>query len=111
MSRNSSSSSDTFIETSDVINSENVNINKEAYIVKFSTSVPGMSCVSDRSWSSHLLILKINVLKVLINNHNDTVSKILLGSKESIKLKAQIETDFRSCKEAFVELRWFLLIF
>jgi len=47
---------------------------------------------------------KINALRQSINRHNDNVSKILLASKESLDRRTQIESAFRACKEAFIEL-------
>jgi len=47
---------------------------------------------------------KINALRQSINRHNDNVAKILLASKESLDRKTQIESAFRACKEAFIEL-------
>jgi len=47
---------------------------------------------------------KINTLRQSVNRHNDNVSKILLASKESLDKKTQIESAFRACKEAFIEL-------
>jgi len=47
---------------------------------------------------------KINALRQSINRHNNNVAKILLASKESLDKKTQIESAFRACKEAFIEL-------
>lgn len=47
---------------------------------------------------------KINVLRQSVNVHNKNVSKILLASKETLEKRMQIESAFRACKEAFLEL-------
>src|SRR5215831_18940233 len=47
---------------------------------------------------------RVNVLRQTIHEYNDNLSKILLGSKESIDRRVQIEYAFRACKEAFLEL-------
>jgi len=47
---------------------------------------------------------KIHALRQSINAHNDNVTKILMTSKESSEKRNQIETAFRACKEAFLEI-------
>lgn len=54
--------------------------------------------------SSLFNISKINSLRRSIDRHNDFLAKLLLTSKESSEKCAQIESAFRTCKKAFVEV-------
>lgn len=81
------------------VNFESVN-NKSRRQASFTSDV------SDRSLSTsgNVLISKINSLRSLVNKNSDSISKVLLTSKESADRKGIIESAFRACKEAFVEL-------
>lgn len=73
------------------------NINKQA---------SRMSGVTDRSVAraSCIHLSKINALKASIDEHNDAIVRLLLTSKETAEKRNQIESTFRFCKEAFLEV-------
>ncbi|XP_024876853.1 uncharacterized protein LOC112457818 [Temnothorax curvispinosus] len=47
---------------------------------------------------------KVNALRQSLNRHHDNVSRLLLTSKENLEKRTQIDSAFRACKEAFIEL-------
>ncbi|XP_020298689.1 uncharacterized protein LOC109862930 [Pseudomyrmex gracilis] len=47
---------------------------------------------------------KVYAFKQSLANHSDNVSRILLSSKESLDKRREIESAFRTCREAFSEL-------
>lgn len=83
---------------SENINNENINTRQN--------SVAAISGVSDRSVArnNNLRLSKINSLKVSMNKHSDVVAKILLTSKDTAEKRGQIESAFRFCREAFLEM-------
>lgn len=54
--------------------------------------------------SGHIDINRINSLKASVNRHTEIISKFLLTSKETAEKRSQIETAFRFCKDAFLEM-------
>jgi len=71
-------------------------------LTKRISSASNLISANDKSFAMNAS--KINALRQSVNRHNDNVSKILLTSKESLDKKTQIESAFRACKEAFIEL-------
>lgn len=62
------------------------------------------SCQSDILNISAVSEDRIRSLTRMLNKHNDEVVKILLSSKESLGRRTAIESAFRACKEAFIEV-------
>lgn len=56
------------------------------------------------SYDRYLSISKINALKNSVNGYCDEIAKLLLSSKETAERKRVIESAFRVCKEAFLEV-------
>lgn len=54
----------------------------------------------------HLILSanRMGALKAALYRHNNAISKVLLGSKETLDKKKIIESAFRACKEAFLKL-------
>lgn len=52
---------------------------------------------------------KIRALRLSLDKHHDNVAKILVSSKDSVETKTTIESAFRACKGAFVEVSAILL--
>ncbi|XP_071651374.1 uncharacterized protein [Temnothorax longispinosus] len=75
-----------------------VNINTRGLAKRLSAS--NLSAL-DRSCNMNAS--RVNAMRQSINNHHDNVAKILLACKESKDRKAQIDSAFRFCKEAFLE--------
>lgn len=59
--------------------------------------------ISERSFEV-LNASRVNALRATVDRHSDTVSKLLLASKESLEKKAIIEAAFRACRDAFMEV-------
>ena len=68
------------------------------------SSCSNMSGTSDRSAGSIMNISPLNALRSTVNSHHKAVNKILLSSKETADRKTTIDTAFRVCKEAFLDL-------
>lgn len=51
-----------------------------------------------------LNISRVSALRIMIERHRDTVSRILLTRKESLEKRSMIESAFRACRDAFVEM-------
>lgn len=49
-------------------------------------------------------ISRINALKASVCKQNDNISQILLSGKETLDRRSKIESAFRMCKEAFMEV-------
>ncbi|XP_020297471.1 uncharacterized protein LOC109862001 [Pseudomyrmex gracilis] len=49
-------------------------------------------------------VSKINALRASISKHEETFTRLMLSSKDTIERKAQIESAFRVCKEAFLDV-------
>lgn len=64
-----------------------------------------MSNILNASGKSNVInASRIFALKQSINIHHEGISKLLLSSKVSLEKRMQIESAFRFCKEAFLEL-------
>ncbi|XP_011859674.1 PREDICTED: uncharacterized protein LOC105557119 [Vollenhovia emeryi] len=62
---------------------------------------PAKTCAATDSFVS---AARVVALRHSVNEHHDGISKLLLSSKESLEKRMLIESAFRECKEAFVEL-------
>lgn len=84
----------------DNTNNDSINIRQSSVL-----SISGQGA-SDRgvSKNNNLRLSKINSLKISVNNHNNTFTKIMLSSKETAEKRGQLEAAFRFCKEAFLEM-------
>lgn len=49
-------------------------------------------------------VSRVNALKASIDRHSDAIYKLLLGSKEHLDKRMQIESAFRVCRDAFIEV-------
>lgn len=47
---------------------------------------------------------RVNALRTSVQRHSDAVSKLLLFSKETLDRRATIESAFRACRDAFMEV-------
>lgn len=47
---------------------------------------------------------RINALRRSVDERYDSVSSLLLGSKESLERRTQIHSAFKICKETFIEV-------
>lgn len=65
----------------------------------------------DKSLNNSKLISRINALKSSVNRRHDSITEILLKSKESSDKRSSIEQAFRVCKDAFVEVASYLIGF
>ena len=63
-----------------------------------------MSGVSEMSSIGEIDVERVNLLKALVNNHCKEISKLLLSSKEHSIKREQINTAFRQCRDAFMEV-------
>lgn len=63
-----------------------------------------MSDVSEKAKSCSISVERISRLRQSIDRHNKIVASLLLFSKELIERRTQIESAFRLCKKAFVEV-------
>lgn len=52
---------------------------------------------------------RVNALRATVDRHSDTVSRVLLTSKETLKKKAIIEAAFRACRDTFIEMSTVLI--
>lgn len=82
---------------------EDVNTNNVKRL-KRQLRVAGIADVSDSMSTKLLSISKVNALRASVDKHNDAVAKVLLTSRDSLDKKSIIESAFRACKEAFVEV-------
>lgn len=65
--------------------------------------------MSERFTVGVMSVSKIHALRKSVMRQHDSVAKILLACKESLDKKAIIESAFRACKEAFLEVSAVLL--
>lgn len=54
--------------------------------------------------STEVTVSRANVLRSVIKKHCDSVMNLLLGSKELLDKRKTVESAFRACHDAFVEL-------
>lgn len=47
---------------------------------------------------------RANALRATVNWHIETISRLLLSSKENLDKRSQIESAFRACRDAFIEI-------
>lgn len=98
-------STDGYTDIADIgdVNTTNVkrdiNINDNVKRLKRQFRMTGTANMSDSMSAS-----KVNVLRVSVDKHNDAMARILLISKNTADKKATIESAFRSCKDAFLEV-------
>ena len=105
MSKQGSIPKQTNARAADSAEGKNINTNKRSLLTKQSSDV-SISGMSDRSVgrSSGSTLDRISVLKNSLNEHHDIMIKELLTSKETADKRNQIESAFRFCKEAFLEV-------
>ena len=105
MSKQGSIPKQTNARAADSAEGKNINTNKRSLLTKQSSDV-SISGMSDRSVSrsSGSTLDRISVLKNSLNEHHDIMIKQLLTSKETADKRNQIESAFRFCKEAFLEV-------
>ena len=51
-----------------------------------------------------LNLSRVNALKATVESHSDLISKLMLSSKESLEKRTTIESAFRACRDAFMEV-------
>ncbi|XP_020294518.1 uncharacterized protein LOC109860075 [Pseudomyrmex gracilis] len=66
--------------------------------------LPRVASGSSIATNTRINVSKINALRASVDRHSDLVAKVLLSSKEHADKKSAIESAFRACKEAFVEV-------
>ncbi|XP_020297161.1 uncharacterized protein LOC109861773 [Pseudomyrmex gracilis] len=54
--------------------------------------------------NARINVSKINALRVSVDRNSDVISKLLLSSKETVEKRSLIESAFRACREAFIEV-------
>lgn len=84
-------------------NIADINTNNNVKRLKRQLRVSGAT-VSDGMSTSSLSISKVNALRASLDKHQDAVAKILLASKDTLEKRTAIESGFRACKDAFVEV-------
>lgn len=52
---------------------------------------------------------RVNALRATVDRHTDTVSRLLLSSKETLDRRAVIKSAFRACRDAFMEVSTVLI--
>ncbi|KAL6419272.1 hypothetical protein ACFW04_014001 [Cataglyphis niger] len=65
--------------------------------------------MSERANIDAMNASRVNVLWATVNRHTDAVSKLLLSSKETLEKREIIESAFRVCREAFMEMSTVLI--
>lgn len=79
-------------------------INRTRRPVLRNTSASNLAATGRITQSYRMSASRVDALRQSVNGHHDSISKLLLSSKESLEKRSQIEAAFRVCKEAFVEL-------
>ena len=51
-----------------------------------------------------LNLSRVKSLKATVERHSDIISKLMLSSKESLEKRTTIESAFRACRDAFMEI-------
>lgn len=52
---------------------------------------------------------RVNALRATVDRHTDAVSRVLLSSKETLDRRVVIESAFRACRDAFIEVSTVLM--
>lgn len=53
--------------------------------------------------------MRVNELKAVVNNHTDNIIKVLSTSIKSLEKRCAIESAFRVCSDAFMEVSTILI--
>lgn len=60
--------------------------------------------MSERSSLDAMNSSRVNALRASVNRHSDSLSRLLLSSKETLVKRTAIEAAFRTCRNAFMEV-------
>lgn len=75
-----------------------------------SAAILNLSGGSDRSSIDTMNSSRVNALsRASVNRHSEAISRLLLSSKKTLDKRAIIESAFRACRDAFMEV-WVVLL-